>query len=191
LADSGKFVIALYPNPKISLTDPPKVCTDSAVTLNVGSHPGMAIKWTSNNPNMTQPDTSQTVYIKLPQAMQGSDQYFIYTVTITNKCGVDTSASANVHFINCNITIPNVFTPNGDGINDYLYIDRIDSVSYLQWQVIIFNRWGRKVWETEDYKNGDPNRSWNGEGAPEGVYYYVVRNFKKNLTYTGYVQLIR
>ena len=89
------------------------------------------------------------------------------------------------------IVIPNVFTPNGDGINDYLYIDKVDSVSYMDWEVIIYNRWGRKVYETSRYINGDPNHSWNGEGAPEGVYYYVVRNFKKNLKFSGFVELIR
>jgi len=113
------------------------------------------------------------------------------SVTVINTCKDSDSSNVILRFIDCNITIPNVFTPNGDGINDYLYIAKIDSVSYLDWEVIIFNRWGRKIYETTKYINGDPSHSWNGEGSSEGVYYYVARNFKKNLKYTGFVELIR
>ncbi len=191
LADSGVYKVSIVPEPSVNLTDPPKLCSDSSVTLDAGSHPGMSLKWVSDNPDMIQPDTNQKVYIKLPLSKQASDQHFIYTITVSNKCNVAKTASANINFTNCAITIPNVFTPNGDGINDYLYIDKVDNVNYLDWEVIIYNRWGRKVYETNRYINGDSNHSWNGAGATDGVYFYVVRNLKLNKTFTGFIQLIR
>ena len=68
------------------------------------------------------------------------------------------------------IEIPNIITPNGDGKNDVFYIKNIDK---LEWSnLIIYNRWGKKVYETDNYKN-----DWDGNGAADGVYYYIL-NYK-------------
>ncbi|MEE4175983.1 MAG: gliding motility-associated C-terminal domain-containing protein [Bacteroides sp.] len=68
---------------------------------------------------------------------------------------------------NCDLTIPNVFTPNGDGINDYFEILNLE---YYQAEMVIFNRWGKKVYEHSDYFNN----WWDGEGAPDGTYFYIL-----------------
>ncbi len=70
------------------------------------------------------------------------------------------------------LDIPNVFTPNGDGKNDYFTItaNRLP----LYYQITIFNRWGNNVFENQDINN-----SWdgmiNGEYCSEGVYYYEIQ----------------
>ena len=66
--------------------------------------------------------------------------------------------------------IPNAFTPNGDGRNDFFQIKgaRLDNFSLL-----IFNRWGDEV-----YRSNNINQSWNGiyhgKPAPEGAYVWKI-----------------
>ncbi len=66
------------------------------------------------------------------------------------------------------IQIPNIFTPNGDGINDYFVIRNIEK--YPSNQLIITNRLGKSVFERTNYQN-----NWDAANASEGVYYYVLK----------------
>ena len=52
----------------------------------------------------------------------------------------------------CAIMIPNVITPNGDGINDYFQITNIDY--YPNSEIKIYNRWGKRVYESQNYQGG-------------------------------------
>jgi gliding motility-associated-like protein len=80
--------------------------------------------------------------------------------------------------INDVITFPELFTPNGDGVNDYYVIGGIEK--YSNNQFLIFNRWGNKVYDQKGYLN-----QWNGwanvkfvigsKELPAGVYYYILR----------------
>lgn len=66
------------------------------------------------------------------------------------------------------ITIPNVFTPNGDGYNDLFIIEGIENCTNPT--LIIKNSSGKKIFQSNDYQN-----DWNGENCPDGVYiYYFV-----------------
>jgi gliding motility-associated-like protein len=73
----------------------------------------------------------------------------------------------------CDVTIPNVFTPNGDGKNDVFEIKGIEN--YPNTNLVIFNRWGKKVFEDSNYQN-----TWDGSNYSDGVYYYIV-------TFTDYL----
>ncbi len=64
--------------------------------------------------------------------------------------------------------IPNVFTPNGDGMNDELQFFNIDQTA--EYKVQIFNRWGKKVFE-----GADALAHWNGGDQNEGTYFYVLK----------------
>ena len=68
--------------------------------------------------------------------------------------------------------INNVFTPNGDNINDEYQFSEHEMKNIT---VYIFNRWGQEVYSWEGI-----NKSWtgldqNGQDAPEGVYFYVLK----------------
>lgn len=68
------------------------------------------------------------------------------------------------------VTIPNVFTPNGDGHNDCFYAF---SEGLEKEEMIIFNRWGRKVYEWNVVGGKWDGRNQNGTESADGVYYYV------------------
>ena len=93
-----------------------------------------------------------------------------YTVTgtDTNNC----TGIATVNIVADSLVIQNVFTPNGDGINDLLMLNYYGSGDY---EISVFDRWGVKLFNTSD-----TNATWNGlnnngTAVPEGVYYLVVR----------------
>jgi gliding motility-associated-like protein len=89
-----------------------------------------------------------------------------------------------------NVFIPNGFSPNGDGYNDYWEI--IDITNYPKAEVLIFNRWGNKVYEASPYQNDWNGVNMDGEGLPDGTYYYIINlNDDDNTVYTGYVVINR
>lgn len=66
------------------------------------------------------------------------------------------------------IAAVNLFTPNGDGKNDYFYIDNIEN--YPDCEVTIMNRYGNLVYRNKNYTN-----NWDGDNLPDGTYYYVIK----------------
>lgn len=89
-------------------------------------------------------------------------------------------------------SVPNAFTPNGDGINDAFCLQGWDECT-SDFKVIIFDRWGEKVFES-----GDPAFCWNGMHKGEvlntGVFVYVIqaKKFKgDNIDKKGNITLIR
>lgn len=84
--------------------------------------------------------------------------------------------------------IPNLFTPNGDGINDTFEIKELSQ--FLRNDLIIINRWGNEVYRSTSYQN-----NWTGEGLNEGTYYYLLKVKKTDnsewMIYKGWLTLIR
>jgi gliding motility-associated-like protein len=68
--------------------------------------------------------------------------------------------------------IPNVFTPNGDGNNDYFMINAKHLNSY---SIVIYNRWGKKVFESNNV-----SQSWDGKNVEDGTYYYIIKALGMN-----------
>ena len=86
-------------------------------------------------------------------------------VTNTENC---TDTIVYDIYVSPEIQVPNVFTPNGDKINDTFEIQYID-VLYPGSSLRIYNRWGKKVYESDNYKN-----DWDGEKHKAGTYFYEL-----------------
>jgi len=71
-----------------------------------------------------------------------------------------------------NLKFPNIITPNGDGKNDNYIITDIDKVPVNHF--VVFNRWGRIVFEVNNYQN-----NWDGGNLSDGVYYFIFTYQKK------------
>jgi gliding motility-associated-like protein len=84
----------------------------------------------------------------------------------------------------CNLFIPEGFSPNGDGTNDFFEIENVPA--NLTYSLEIFNIWGDKVYQSENYKN-----DWDGENLPTGTYYYVVKFSETLSDKSGYLTLWR
>ncbi len=90
-----------------------------------------------------------------------------YFVTVTDTCGNFAYSDSIEVVVQCDVIVPNIFTPNGDGFNDTFFVGNLDQ--YPGSGIKIYNRWGRKVHDTDDYKN-----DWDGEKVAEGTYFYVL-----------------
>jgi gliding motility-associated-like protein len=89
------------------------------------------------------------------------------------------------------IFIPNVFTPNGDGINDFF---KFEMSGIQSAEIQIFDRWGVLIFETVNGLNTFWNGTKNGSPCPEGVYTYVMKLVRfdgKKITRFGSVMLLR
>lgn len=68
------------------------------------------------------------------------------------------------------LSVPNAFSPNGDGVNDWWEIPGI--TRYPNAQVTIFNRWGNQVYDQIGY---NASTAWRGEKHPVATYYYIIK----------------
>jgi gliding motility-associated-like protein len=114
-----------------------------------------------------------------------------YTVTDSYGCQNTVSKPVRI-YSSCFLAVPTAFTPNGDGLNDFLH--PLNAIKAEQVEFKIYNRWGQLIFQTKDWKQG-----WNGtvKGLPQatGTYIwtlqYINRDTKKVIQEKGTVVLIR
>lgn len=99
-----------------------------------------------------------------------------YSVVLIAKKGacIDTVSHIVKVELPSKLEVPNVFTPNGDKIND---IFRLKAANLSSIEVVIFDRWGNRVYEvTSDTGNfGWDGKTLAGKDAPEGTYFYTLK----------------
>jgi gliding motility-associated-like protein len=105
-----------------------------------------------------------------------------YTITAIDSFNNESVPSVRLCLDECsNYILPNVFSPNGDGVNDIYQPLRTSYVEKVEMK--IFNRWGLQVFETED-----PDINWDGKITgtntlvSPGVYYYICDVYEYRLT---------
>ena len=74
---------------------------------------------------------------------------------------------------NCPIRMPNAFTPNDDGVNDFFYFTFKDDCLPTSFSLQIFDRYGRLVFETKDYQEKWDGR-FDGQELKDGAYFWVM-----------------
>jgi gliding motility-associated-like protein len=94
-------------------------------------------------------------------------------------------------------TVPNIITPNGDDINDYLMIPCLDIEPYPLNRLVIYNQWGDKVYEAAPYSNA-PDKAWRGEfmgepgkGLPDAAYYFIFKATPEDKGLNGFIEVFR
>lgn len=122
-------------------------------------------------------------------ANTGESLYYYVTVLDVGSGGCSDKDSIKIEFISCelNAIIPNIFTPNDDGVNDLLTVSGLCIRN--EYELVIYNRWGNEIYKTNLRNNGWDGRSTSGEIAPDGIYYYLIKVDDKS--YKGYVRLAR
>lgn len=103
----------------------------------------------------------------------------IYTLMVTNSNGCSLSKSIDVIRTICEI--PNVITPNNDGSNDSL-----DLTGFNVKKIEIYNRWGRLVYDKENYNNEWFGQNNNNETLPDSTYYYLIEIDNESIK-TGWI----
>ena len=98
--------------------------------------------------------------------------YFVTLVADNGRCKDSAQLKIRTDRVT-NFFVPNVFTPNGDNNNDF-FEWTIEGIE--EFHIRIFNRWGTKVFETEDLTD-----FWDGGKEPDGTYFYVVTGRERTL----------
>ena len=100
-----------------------------------------------------------------------------YTVTLFARKGTCLESAQKIIKVEVpsRVAIPNVFTPNNDGVNDFFTLQLADNLSELR--VVIYDRWGHLVYELI---SDGRNISWDGKNqygkeVPEGTYFYTLK----------------
>lgn len=112
-----------------------------------------------------------------------------YLVESENEFGCASQAEIKVTVIDNYFLKPmNLFTPDGNGQNDFWVIENIDR--YPQCEVSVFDQWGREIFSKSSYSN-DWDGTRSGQQMPEGTYYYTITcpDFTEN--YNGFITLLR
>ncbi len=155
-SDSDRVLVEIVDNPKVAVRmQPEDFCeNNNAELLATSDIPDVLWSWNTG-------ETSDRITVTSPG---------MYTVTADNN-GCTGTAHFNIAVCPCNVWFPNAFTPNEDGINDLF--GPIISSSFVEYEFIIFNRWGGRVFATND-----PTEWWDGrihgQYASVGVYYFTL-----------------
>ena len=150
--------IDVNPMPTISLSASALTTTPlDPVTITANGSAGSYL-WSTSE--------TSTVIVASPQHLT------TYCATVTTAAGCKASDCLDI-IVNDESTlyVPNVFTPNGDGVNDVFYTPNRNIVSY---SLDIFNRWGQLLFSSDS-----PLKGWDGtfggQMVPDGVYVYILK----------------
>jgi len=164
--------IKSYPKPNLSFYLDPSVVTIKDPTINfINTTPtGTALNflWDFG-------DGSTDVTFNATHTYASDDEFKVVLSAESDK-GCKDSTSLLAHVIIDEIEVPNVITPNGDGVNDVFVIKNITKLKNST--LYIYNRWGTKVFSATNYQN-----TWDGDDLPDGVYFWYIEYetyFQKN-----------
>jgi gliding motility-associated-like protein len=178
--DSFEREVIIYPYPVLNIGPDTAVCPGGepvAVNDQVNGGNGAASWLWSNG------ETGSGILVTEPGT-------YYATVTIN---GCSTTDSILVRR-SCFIEIPNVFTPDGDGINDYFFPRELLSRAVTSFRMRVYNRWGTLLFETTKTDGRGWDGRFNGEPQPQGVYVYMLEASFANGNsekYQGNVTLLR
>lgn len=173
--------VTVKPYPQINLGPDTMLCLKGQPivmnpTTTVSNPPGTVYYWSNG-------DTSSVLKITEPGT------YWV-------SANLDGCVTTDFFDVNkdCYTDVPNSFTPNGDGINDYFYPRQLLSKGIVDFTLTIYNRWGEKIFETSNPDGRGWDGKFDGKDQPMGVYVYQISVRYKNQAseqYTGNVTLIR
>ncbi|HNW89910.1 MAG TPA: gliding motility-associated C-terminal domain-containing protein [Bacteroidales bacterium] len=180
--------------------------TPSSYTITVNPLPGIVMNNTLptcpglNNGTITPEITSGTAPYQYswstgavtPQLTDLGNGTYVVTVTDFKGCAGTNSIEFSVYddCLDPVVYVPNIFSPNDDGQNDIFYV-RGQDIKYMD--LLIYDRWGEKIFESEDIAVGWDG-TYKGKEMPSGVYVYkltVTMNDGSEIKKKGNISLVR
>ena len=165
--------IPVLDNDVIYEDNPLTLCNDGAISVN----PKNGIITINSNGTITY----------LPNAGFTGKDSFQYQVC--EPCDEKGKDSAWVYIYIDGFSIPNAFSPNGDGVNDKFVIPFVNESASLT----IWNRFGINIYKNEHYNN-EWDATYKGEPIPDGTYYYILEyrtDEDENQSKTGFITISR
>jgi gliding motility-associated-like protein len=113
------------------------------------------------------PDGYSTNELNPSYVFTTNDTIVKFTYTTIDGCNTDT-IKIPIKVNPFKLQPKNVFTPNGDGVNDTFVIPDLDR--YISNELYVFNRWGELVFSAKNYSD-----DWDGGRLSDGVYFYILK----------------
>jgi gliding motility-associated-like protein len=165
---------------QFSLSNPLVIFNSSASSPSVNSW-----HWDFGDPNLADDSSSfqNPTYI---YQNQGVFPVWLFVKTIH---GCSDSTSLLITVVKDSLVFPNIITPNGDNVNDFLDIPNLEN--YSSNRLIIYNRWGKKIYDRINYIPKVDR--WDGNGLADGTYFYVLtyKGILKEGSYNGSLTIMR
>jgi gliding motility-associated-like protein len=142
--------------------------------------------WTTDNTYFILGDGTTSESPVIEHSYESDGLYSVTMVMERMGCSYERTQAVPVFTLN----IPNIITPDGDGKNDFFFIQYGKELTspadygYAS-SLLVYNRWGRVVYESGDYQN-----DWNASGLSNGVYYFEIR-IDEHATCKSWIQVIR
>ncbi len=174
--------VRVYALPIVDLGQDTSLCLDGRPIMlhNLAFAPGTSHQYSWNTG-----DTTAALRIQQP------GRYSLKVITEPIGC----TATDEIEVVkDCYADIPNAFTPNGDGDNDYFFPRTQLSNGVTNFKMQVFNRWGQLIFETTKLDGRGWDGRFNGQDQPMGVYLYLIDVGYSNgrqEAYKGSVTLIR
>lgn len=169
--DSVSFNLEVEPIAKLNYNDT-TLCNESSLVI----APKIPFDWKINSGNINEElsvTTAQEIIVSWQQPICGS---------------VSDTISVDFENCNCEAFVPDIFSPNGDGLNDSFQAKFPCGAEQINFRV--YNRWGQRVFESNS-----ANESWTGTNIPIDAYYWVL-SYKgaydrKDYYFHGFVQVVK
>ncbi len=165
------YTFAIHPTP-VAAIEPlsgDMLCTYDTVTISAVPGPNYDYRWS--------PEAAfRLVTGAEGQTVRGvfNDPHSVVTLTVYNEYGCYDSTSAEVFTKPCcEIFMPSAFTPNGDGMNDFLK-PHLQPGQILT-SMVIYDRYGKLVYNNKNVRQGWDGKYENGEEAGQDTYMYLIR----------------
>ena len=175
--------VTIIETPIVSAGNDTTVQKNSIITLQGSVSGSTNYAWTPST------GLSNTTILKPDATITNTITYTLSAQDATGLCSAQSSVTIRVQ---SPLVIPNVITPNGDGVNDTWNIEQINDFPNATF--VIYNRWGNIVWQSTGNTvqwNGTNYR--NGELLADGTYFYIIdlHSTAYSEPFTGYVQLMK
>ena len=187
--DTIRQSVVVHTQPEVSIGPDINAALREQVQLHADTMNATSIEWIPPV-NLSCADCNN------PVANAERDIRYVARVSNDGGCIAEDELWIKVDCTEGNIWLPNSFTPNHDGKNDYFYPRGVplQAVSYMA----VYNRWGQRIFEREHFTANDPDMGWDGgfkgKRADVGVYHYYI-NFQcgngKVISLKGEVTLLR
>ncbi len=154
------FPINVYALPKVNIGQDTSLCPGERplyVSDAFAHGDGTKYKWSTG-------DTTRVLRIANP------DNYWL---RVTEPTGCSNTDSMWVRKA-CYVDVPNSFTPNNDGLNDYFLPRQLLSYKLTRFEMSVYDRWGVRVFETKAVDGRGWDGKVNGVDQPQGVFVYVI-----------------
>ncbi len=157
------------PQPRVTITGGPVTLIPGTPYQIKAIYSSDIVKW-DWQPSQWLNDASTANPITQPQQ---TVTYKVYAATADGCVSID-SITIFVLCNNTSVYIPNTFSPNGDGVNDYFYPRSAYDVNIKTLK--IFNRWGQEIFENSNFSSNDQTAAWDGKFMNElqQYLYYAI-----------------